>query len=366
MDERGLYQINNHVLNQIISIQSCLAEANFDVNAFMELVVNQMQLLTPASGVVIEIAENDEMVYRAATGTVKNHVGLRLKMENSISGLCVRTQQVLCSDDTEKDPRVNLEACRKVKARSMLVAPLIHEGSAIGVLKILSYQPYKFNEMDVKTVKLIAGFIAAGLAHQFFYEKNTKLYTELTKAYNELKNAKEKLDYLANHDYLTDLPNRRLFYQKLTLAMSKAKRKNSLLAIIFLDIDHFKNINDTLGHDIGDILLRIFSQRIKECLRDYDIIARLGGDEFIILLDEINEKKNAHTVCQNIIAKVNQPFKLKDELLNITTSLGIAYYQNNEKSLDTLIKQGDQALYLAKRNGRNQYCEAKEDEINLL
>src|SRR5690348_7250750 len=110
-------------LEQIIHVQSRLTEAEFNLNAFMQLVAEEMQTLTPATGAVVELVDNDEMVYRAATGTVASHVGLRLKIENSISGLCVRNNTILRSDDTEKDPRVNRDACRKVSARSLVVAP---------------------------------------------------------------------------------------------------------------------------------------------------------------------------------------------------------------------------------------------------
>jgi GAF domain-containing protein len=165
-------------LNQIINTQSCLAEADFNLQAFMQLTVDQMQKLTPATGVVVELADGDEMVYRAASGTVANYVGLRLKIENSISGLCIRTNKILRSNDTEIDSRVNIEACRKVEARSLIVAPLIHRGNAIGVLKILSRHANSFSDTDEHILQLMAGFIASGVAHQQFFETNQLLLHE--------------------------------------------------------------------------------------------------------------------------------------------------------------------------------------------
>jgi len=157
-------------LNALVEVQGYLNEAHFDLYAFMELVVEQMQKLTPATGVIIELVEGDNMIYRAATGSAKPHLGLSLPRENSISGLCVTSHQILRCDETEKDERVNLPACRKVGARSMVVAPLFHNGDAIGVLKILSDKPHAFSEDDVKTLQLMAGYIASGLAKQMLQE----------------------------------------------------------------------------------------------------------------------------------------------------------------------------------------------------
>ncbi len=161
---------NPNYLDALVKVQNCLAQADFDLYSFMDLVVEQMQKLTPATGAIIELVDGDNMVYRAATGTVKPHLGLSLPRANSISGLCVASHQILRSDDTETDSRVNLEACHKVGARSMIVVPLFYNNEAIGVLKTLSDQPAAFSEADVKTLQLMAGYIASGMAKQMLQE----------------------------------------------------------------------------------------------------------------------------------------------------------------------------------------------------
>ncbi len=342
-------------LNQIINTQSCLAEADFNLQEFMQLIVLQMQKLTPATGVVVELVEGDEMVYRAASGTVADYVGLRLKIENSISGLCIRENEILRSDDTELDPRVNLEACRKVKARSLVVTPLVHQGGAIGVLKILSKNAEAFSEQDENILQLMAGFIASGVAHQQFYETNQTLLHERTEALHELQIAQEKLQYLAHHDFLTNLPNRSMFTKKLNDAISKSKRHQSTMALFFLDIDHFKSINDNLGHDVGDELLKQFANRIKKAIRDYDFAARLGGDEFVIFLEDLDDPQTAIHTAEKIIKTMSDKFKLKKTSLNITTSIGVSFNQGKDITSDELLKQADQALYRAKNGGRNQF-----------
>lgn len=342
-------------LNNIIETQSRLAKADFDLDGFMNLVVEQMMQLTPATGVVVELVEGDEMVYRAATGTVKDHVGLHIKRHGSISGLCVEVQQVLRSDDTEKDVRVNIEACRRVRARSMIVAPLFHEAKAVGVLKILSDQPKGFNEEDVKTLQLMAGLIGSALMHQIAHDTTEKLLDEKSKALEELKAAEEKLKHMAQYDFLTDLPNRRLFVDRLDVVISHVKRKRALCALFFLDIDHFKSINDTLGHAIGDELLKAFAERIKQCIRGSDTLARLGGDEFVILLDVIPEQYIAIQIAEKIILKMRDTFVFQDKKINISTSIGITFFDDDKKSANELLKTADDALYQAKEAGRNNY-----------
>lgn len=341
-------------LNQIIKIQSCLAQADFNLNEFMNLIVKEMQKLTPATGVVIELVEGHEMVYRAANGTVSSHVGLRLPMEKSISGLCIKTGEILSSKDTEKDDRVNKEACRRIGARSLVVAPLYHEGKAIGVLKILSHSPSAFNNEDTQTVQLMAGFIGSALAHQMLYEKNQKFLIERTQALFELQQAQKRLQHLAHYDYLTDLPNRTLFTDKFKTAIQNAELNNQLYALIYLDIDHFKRINDDLGHAIGDELLKAFAVRLKQCVRSYDTVARIGGDEFILIL-KIENPHNAIITGEKIIERMRQAFTFHDQVLNITTSVGITYFQGSQTNPADLIKQADQALYYAKSSGRNNY-----------
>jgi diguanylate cyclase (GGDEF)-like protein len=346
---------NTLFLNRVIEIQSRLVRADFNVDSFMQMVVEQMQTLTPATGVVVELIEDQEMVYRAATGTVANYVGLRLAAASSISGLCVRSNQVLRSDDTSSDPRVNAAACKKVGASSLVVAPLTYEGKAIGVLKITSIKPNTFSEDDVNTLQLMAGFIASGLAHQMLYDTNQKLLQERTLALNELEKAQELLKHLALYDSLTNLPNRTLLNEKLLSAISKVKRSKGLIAFMFLDVDHFKTINDTYGHDVGDELLQSFAGRLKNTIRLCDTAARLGGDEFVVLLEDINAREDGIEVAKKILEKMRDTFTFKNVNLKVTTSIGVAFYEGENISQIELIKKADGALYTSKQAGRNTF-----------
>ncbi|HWP47437.1 MAG TPA: diguanylate cyclase, partial [Candidatus Limnocylindrales bacterium] len=181
----------------------------------------------------------------------------------------------------------------------------------------------------------------------------------------ERKRAEKMVKKLAYYDALTGLPNRLLFNDRLNLALAQASRNQQTLALIFLDLDRFKTINDTLGHTLGDRLLREIAKRLVGCLRRSDtvsrfgsdecIISRLGGDEFTILLPRIHQVDDAARIAQRILDTLKPPFYLDGHELHITTSLGIAFYPNDGKDAQTLLKNADAAMYRAKEWGRNSY-----------
>jgi diguanylate cyclase (GGDEF)-like protein/PAS domain S-box-containing protein len=171
----------------------------------------------------------------------------------------------------------------------------------------------------------------------------------------ERKQAEEKLAYLAHYDYLTDLPNRALFLDHLEHDVSLAKRNNYKVAVLFLDLDGFKKVNDTLGHDAGDMLLREVSKRLRETIRASDTIARVGGDEFIFVLNVIGSDEDAALMANKIIMTLSEPFKIKGQQCHVGGSIGISLYPDGSKDPETLIQQADKAMYLAKQSGKNTY-----------
>jgi len=165
----------------------------------------------------------------------------------------------------------------------------------------------------------------------------------------------EKLTHMAYHDTLTGLPNRRLFKEKLEHALKEAKQNKKKAAVMYLDLDNFKYINDTLGHDVGDELLRQFARRVKGSLRDQDILSRQGGDEFTILLPEIEEEQDAIRIADDIRASFQKAWNIGRNLFNTTSSMGIAFYPANGKKGYELMRSADTALYQAKKDGKNMY-----------
>jgi diguanylate cyclase (GGDEF)-like protein len=164
-----------------------------------------------------------------------------------------------------------------------------------------------------------------------------------------------RVEYLAYHDGLTTLPNRSLFNRLLSQAISQAQRNNKQLAIAFIDLDRFKQINDTLGHEAGDELLKEVASRLKGCLRDSDIVARLGGDEFVVLLTELSDEKYAGTVAQKLLIAIAQPFVLLGQDFRVSASIGISTYPQDGQDELTLTKNADIAMYQAKEDGKNNF-----------
>ncbi|MEO8331622.1 MAG: diguanylate cyclase, partial [Gallionella sp.] len=174
----------------------------------------------------------------------------------------------------------------------------------------------------------------------------------------ERKQAEDKIHNLAFYDPLTQLPNRRLLFDRLQQAATTSARNQSCAGLLFIDLDNFKILNDTRGHDIGDLLLIEVSHRLQACIRDSDTLARLGGDEFVVLLEGLSEDPThaavqAREVGEKVLHAINQPYVLKDIEQYSTASIGISMFANYRQNLDDLLKQADTAMYAAKKTGRN-------------
>ncbi len=189
--------------------------------------------------------------------------------------------------------------------------------------------------------------------------------TNHLKLQHQLELQKNAFEYNAHYDALTCLPNRVLFHDRLSQAMAKAKRNRELLALFFVDLDHFKTINDTYGHDIGDRVLQQAANRIKCSVREMDSVARLGGDEFTVILENIRQVQSATIIAQKIVDSMRPPIVIDGRSFTVTTSIGIALYPDNGDSIEALMKHADEAMYLVKqesRDGMQFYSENLSDE----
>lgn len=178
---------------------------------------------------------------------------------------------------------------------------------------------------------------------------------------SERQQAEAELLHLARTDMLTQLPNRRYFIEQLDAAMARAKRHRRTMAVFFMDIDRFKTINDSLGHETGDVVLQEFARRLRMALREVDFAARLGGDEFIVIAEDIDLGASAAVIAQKIIESMRAPFDLDGRQLKVTTSIGVARYSGEKIDASALIRRADQALYQAKRSGRNAFRIAEDN-----
>lgn len=171
----------------------------------------------------------------------------------------------------------------------------------------------------------------------------------------ESKRIEEAIRHLAYHDVLTGLPNRMLFTDRMVLAIAQAKRHQKTMAVMMLDLDGFKTVNDTYGHHVGDLLLQCVGNRLTGTLREGDTVARLGGDEFMILLPEIKQASNSFRIAKKIISSFKQPFICDGIKLTTSTSIGISVYPGDGEDMDVLMKHADRAMYKAKAAGGNRY-----------
>ncbi|OQW40896.1 MAG: diguanylate cyclase [Proteobacteria bacterium SG_bin4] len=203
-----------------------------------------------------------------------------------------------------------------------------------------------------------------GAPHGLVYQQNLigTIAHDLGRWY-ERKEAEKRIVEMATHDALTGLPNRHLLQDRVEQALVHDTRRQRQMAVLFIDLDHFKTINDSLGHDIGDLLLKAVANRLKFCVRTEDTVARQGGDEFIVVLNSIAESLDAAKVAQKILDSLLQPFYIHGNELHIGGSIGIAVFPNDGGTAETLLRNSDVAMYHAKENGRNNY-QFFTDELN--
>ena len=179
--------------------------------------------------------------------------------------------------------------------------------------------------------------------------------------------AKEQVSHMAGHDYLTGLPNRSLLNDRMAQSIAFAQRHSKKVALVFMDLDHFKHINDSLGHAVGDALLKSIAKRLQTCVRRSDTVCRQGGDEFVVLLNEVENVPDAVVMAEKIIETMSQPHLVSGHQLNVTFSIGISLYPDDGKDLETVARKADAAMYQAKEKGRNTYqIFTKEMDVRAL
>ena len=183
----------------------------------------------------------------------------------------------------------------------------------------------------------------------------TCIYTVIIRDITEIKKNEETLKHQAYFDSLTGIPNRTLFLDRSEIALNQAKRSKEGLGVIFIDLDEFKELNDTLGHDAGDVMLKTIAQRFINCARKSDTVSRRGGDEFTILMPRIKNIEDAIKLAERILDSNKNAISIKEKMIFPKTSIGISIYPQDGDSIETLINNADKAMYAAKESGKNQY-----------
>ncbi len=207
-----------------------------------------------------------------------------------------------------------------------------------------------------KNSSIVYGFMSVTARHQ--KDGSLEHIVVTLQDITERKQAEMLIQYQANYDVLTDLPNRQLFMDRLKQALRFAQRQKIQLALMFIDLDKFKEVNDSFGHSVGDELLQIVSKRLTACVRKSDTVARLGGDEFTVILPKISHYKDIEIIAKKILIALSQPFPLRGQDVEISASIGIAFFpdeKNTEVDSETLLKNADAAMYNVKKEGRNAF-----------
>ena len=182
-----------------------------------------------------------------------------------------------------------------------------------------------------------------------------KVFFSVIRDISGRRTAEQKIAQLAYFDVLTNLPNRTLFYDRLDQAVARARRYQQKFAVMFLDLDSFKRVNDEFGHHAGDCLLKMVAERLTVSARDMDTVARVGGDEFIFILNNVDHADNAVLVANKILESLSRPFVVQGNTCSIGCSIGISIFPDDTDHSETLVKMADDAMYMAKRTGRNNY-----------
>ena len=322
-------------LMDIIKTQTEIAKTGLDLSKIMDLVAQRAHGLTGGTGSVVELSEGEDMVYRATSGSAAHFLGFRMQREGSISGLCMSSVSALMCNDSENDPRVNTEACRRVGARSMILVPLTSGTQVVGVLKVLSDQPNVFCSSELMTLQLMSELIGAAISNANERERHLK--------------ENEALFIRATSDTLTGLANRALFYDRLRVQLIAAKRDQRTVGVLLLDMNSLKQLNDNVGHHAGDAAIKELGVRAKKATRESDTVARIGGDEFAIMLSPVNQRAGAELSAKRISAAISAPFSFEGKTYPLSASIGIAMFPDDGDDIKILLEKADADMYEKKR-----------------
>ena len=279
----------------------------------------------PGAALEVFIAKSRELTYAAGAGLV---------------GQAFQSGAALWVTDLAKDPRAKAGIARDAGMHGAFLFPVMSEGKPIGVLVFHSREVRDPDDRLLQAVRVIGGQIG-----QFVQRKR----------------AEERVQYMATHDALTSLPNRVMFGQLLNHEIEVAKRYKRSFAVLFIDLDRFKFVNDSLGHGAGDKLLQEISARFKACVRAADVVARLGGDEFVVLLQELGGKEQIAMIARKMLSAAMKPVQLQGQECRVTASIGVCLYPRDAQDEPSLMKNADIAMYLAKEEGKNNFQFFSED-----
>ncbi len=279
--------------------------------------------------------------------------------EGSMAGWAINNGEYLFINDLHNDYIkyvTKLIGSNIDKTNSVIFVPLKIGSNIIGVISVQSNTLNAYTLQDLEIIQAVGAYSAIALENSKVHEEISKLNKIINSEKKELERAYLKIDRLANHDILTGLPNRRLFIELLKQELRQADRQKTKTAVLFIDLDNFKPVNDSMGHDSGDKVLQMVAQRFISSLRESDAIARIGGDEFAAIICNVKNNADIEKIAEKIIKKFSNPFKIDNNKFQIGISMGISVYPDDDNTMDGLLKKADTAMYRIKSVSKNSFC----------
>ncbi|MCW8863407.1 MAG: EAL domain-containing protein [Colwellia sp.] len=370
--EREKSELLQESLYRISELSSA---ANIDINDFYAKVHNIVGQLINATNFFIAKYDHDSEILDFSYFVDENSENLARDykprtLSNHFSELVIRRQEIVLLTYQDMLALYQQGETKKPKANmhSWLGVPLIYSGNLLGVMVIQSYrEDTTYTQQDAELLNFVATHVSSAIkrreasdierqSHELL-EQQVKLRTlALEEEIVQRKQAEKKLKHTATHDSLTGLPNRAIFIDLLNHAIACNKRKPDMaFAVLFLDLDRFKVVNDSLGHHAGDVLLKLIARELSSIVRSKDTVARLGGDEFVILIEDLDSNSEAFEIAQRITEFLEQPFTIENQLVFTGTSIGILFSDKRYDNADTMLRDADTAMYHAKDSGKGHY-----------
>lgn len=313
------------------------AHAAEDLQALFKRIHEIVIDLLPASHFFLALhdADSDQLSFPYSTTELDGMPSQARNTRILCAEVIRREQALLLTPETSAALLANAGVEGEHDGLDWLGVPLLSTGGLIGALVMQNPAgAVRYTEQDKELLQYVSIQVAAAI---------------------ERKRTQSRLLFMAQHDSLTGLPNRALFLDRLQNALARARREKSRLAVLFVDIDEFKGVNDTLGHTVGDKLLQGIALRLKRSVRESDTVGRLGGDEFVVVLNGIENVQDAFLVAEKILAELGLPHEIHSTTLQVSPSIGVAVFPDDGENGKQLVRSADEAMYRAKRNGGNRH-----------
>jgi diguanylate cyclase (GGDEF)-like protein len=334
---------------------------SLELDDVLDIILQQLHEIADHDTVTIQQLDGDNLAITACQGFDKPQkvLGLQFPLQPKFPNTRVVSEKkpLAVADVAQDYPHFHDEAStfESGHIRSWLGVPLLVKERLIGIISLDRSEMRAYTDEDIEIVTAFANQAAIAIENARLYEQSQQEIAERKQAEDALRDMAVKLEYQAKHDHLTDLPNRLYFEEALQTALSQANESKRLVGLLYIDLDRFKRINDTLGHDTGDALLQQVARRLENQIRSSDTLARMGGDEFAMILGSLETPQDAAHIARRLITALEEAIIVENHELFVTASIGISLYPRDGDTSEELLRKADTALYRSKDKGRHTF-----------